>query len=473
MGHQPASTIHEKLRDLPSVASLVETPALRGAAENVGQAAVTTATREVVQRLREAVQSGQHTEALPALGEIIDQVVLLVEAGKVSAVRPVINATGVLLHTGLGRAPLAAEAVEAAASVAGGYCNVELNLQTGQRTQRSRVVEPLLQQLTGAQAAHIVNNNAGATGLAVAALAAGRELIVSHGELIEIGGGYRLPEVIAAYGATLRPVGTTNKTRASDYDAAIQENTGAILVVHPSNYRISGFASQPSLQDVAAVAEAQGVPLIHDIGSGALIDFAQFGCEGEPNAAESIRAGADIVLFSGDKLVGGPQCGIVVGRRDLVHRVANHPMSRALRVDKITLAALHATLKLYSRSNEDLDAIPLLRFLKTPLGELRQRAEKIAAQVQEHLEPWEVATAHDEAFVGGGSVPQQALPSWAVVLSTTTRHVESLAAALRVGRPPVVGRVKQNRLLLGLHGVPPEQDQQLVHAVIEAARSSE
>jgi len=337
----------------------------------------------------------------------------------------------------------------------------------------AKVVERLLCELTGAEAAHVVNNNAGATGLILATLATGREVIVSHGELIEIGGGFRVPEVISAYGAILRPVGTTNRTRVDDYANAIGGQTGAMLVVHPSNYHIGGFTEQADLRELAVLARERKVPLVHDIGSGALIDFRQFGCANEPIASESIKAGVDLVFFSGDKLLGGPQCGIIVGRRDLVERVTKHPLSRALRVDKITLAALHATLKLYQPPEKAKQAIPLLQFLSEPLKNLKTRTERLAESLRTKLEGWEVRSEPDEAFVGGGSLPQQGIASCSLVLTSTEHCIEELARRLRVGEPAVVGRVQQGRLILSLHGLLEEQDEQLSQAVVSAAEISD
>ncbi|NOY30075.1 MAG: L-seryl-tRNA(Sec) selenium transferase [Planctomycetes bacterium] len=457
------------LRNLPSITTLLEHPTLREAAEQYGQVAVTSAVRSAVDHLRSDLQTGEQAIAqIPPPQQLADQIAKTLLQQDASGIRPVINATGILLHTGLGRAPLAKEAAEAAEQAARGYCNVELDLASGQRTQRSKVVERLLCELTGAEAAHVVNNNAGATGLILATLATGREVIVSHGELIEIGGGFRVPEVISAYGAILRTVGTTNRTRVDDYANAIGEQTGALLVVHPSNYHITGFTEHADLQELAALAREQKVPLVHDIGSGALIDFRQFGCADEPIASASIKAGVDLVFFSGDKLLGGPQCGIIVGQRDLIEQVTRHPLSRALRVDKITLAALHATLKLYRTPEKARQAIPLLRFLSTPQEDLKNRTDRLAEQLRTKLEGWEVQSEPDEAFVGGGSLPQQGVPSYSLVLTSAEHCVEALAGRLRAGEPAVVGRVQQGRLVLNLHGLFEEQDELLSQAVVAA-----
>jgi len=468
-GNVMTNNTNGTLRHLPSVTTLIEHQRLRAAAEQYGQVAVTSAVREAVDQLRSDLKIGRQASAqIPPPDQLAERIAETLLARDSKVIRQVINATGILLHTGLGRAPLAKEAAQAAEQAARSYCNVELDLESGQRTQRSKIVERLLCELTGAEAAHVVNNNVGATGLILATLAAGREVIVSHGELIEIGGGFRVPDVISAYGAILRTVGTTNRTRVADYARAIGEQTGALLVVHPSNYQITGFTEHADLRELASLAREKQVPLVHDIGSGAVIDFKQFGCAGEPIAAESIKAGVDLVFFSGDKLLGGPQCGIIVGRRDYVEQVTKHPLSRALRVDKSTLAALHATLKLYRTPEKARQAIPLLRFLSTPLEDLISRTQRLAEQLRTQLEGWDVQCQPDEAFVGGGSLPQQGVASYSLVLTSAELCAEELARRLRVGAPAVVGRVQQGRLLLNLHGMFQEQDEQLAQAVAKA-----
>ena len=471
MSKDTTSFSNSALRGLPSIAKLIDTEALQEASQRFGQAAVTTATREAIDKLRRELQGEQHMPEIPSHAALANQIASGLALREENVLRPVINATGILLHTGLGRAPLAKVAAEAAEQAARGYCNVELDLPSGQRSQRSQVVERLLCELTGAEAAHVVNNNAGAAGLVLATLAAGREVIVSHGELIEIGGGFRVPDVIASYGAKLRPVGTTNRTRVDDYARAIGEQMGAVLVVHPSNYRVEGFTHRPELRALAALAREREIPLVHDLGSGALIDFSQFGSVAEPVASESVAAGVDLTFFSGDKLLGGPQSGIIVGRRSYVERVARHPLSRALRVDKITLAALHATLKLYRSPEEARQSIPLLRFLSTPLETIKARTEELASRLRSQLRDWDTQTQADEAFVGGGSLPQQAIPSWSLAITSSAHCVEGMAQRLRVGEPAVVGRVQQEQLLLSLHAMLEEQDEQLEQALLTASQS--
>ncbi|HYW79011.1 MAG TPA: L-seryl-tRNA(Sec) selenium transferase, partial [Thermoguttaceae bacterium] len=352
-------------------------------------------------------------------------------------------------------------------AVARDYASVEIDLHSGERSQRKVAVEQLLKELTGAEAALVVNNNAGATLLALAAMAAGREVIVSRGELIEIGGSYRLPDVMATSGAVLREVGTTNKTRAEDYADAITDETAALMLVHPSNFMVVGFSSTASLEELVALGHHRGLPVIHDIGSGALIDFAQFGFQNEPIASQSIKAGADIVLFSGDKLLGGPQCGVVLGRKKLVEQIERHPLARALRVDKLTLGALAATLRLYRDPEKAQRSIPLLQLLSTSVENLQNRAERLAPQIDAASIVEKAEAVAGSTFLGGGSIPTQELATWCISIKPAHGSVDRLATLLRTASPSVVGRIQQDRLLLDLRSVLPRQDMQLV-TVIDA-----
>jgi L-seryl-tRNA(Ser) seleniumtransferase len=339
----------------------------------------------------------------------------------------VLNATGVIVHTNLGRAPLADAAIEQVVMTARGYSNLELDLRDGTRGSRQDHVAALLRRLTGAEAALVVNNNAAAMLLALAALAEGREVIVSRGELIEIGDGFRIPDVLARSGARLVEVGTTNRTRASDYDRALTGDTALLLRVHQSNFRVVGFTELPRVEELAAVANRHGVPLLDDLGSGLLDELT-----GEPSVRESLAAGSDIVCFSGDKLLGGPQAGIVVGQGELIEKLRRHPLQRAVRADKLTLAALEGTLRVYLEAPE---RIPVVRMLGEPIDAVRARAERLAALVGGAVE-------ETVARVGGGALPLAELPSFACAVD------ESLAAHLREGEPPVVGIVRDGKLLL-------------------------
>jgi L-seryl-tRNA(Ser) seleniumtransferase len=401
-----------ELRDLPSVDEL---------AREAGDPLAVDAARAVIDRARDEIQAGADPGDLAA--RLREE---LAEARR-PRLRRVLNATGVVVHTNLGRAPIAEEALERVVESARGYSNLEYDLAEGVRGSRQQHAASILRRLTGAEAALVVNNNAAAVLLALAALAEGREVIVSRGELIEIGDGFRIPEVLARSGARLVEVGTTNRTRAADYEQAIGPDTALLLRVHQSNFRVVGFEERPRLEEVAAVAARHGLPLVDDLGSGALTPV-----EAEPTARESLAAGADLVSFSGDKLLGGPQAGIVVGRADLIERLRRHPLQRALRIDKLSLAALEATLLLHLEAPE---RIPVLRTLSQKTAEVRERAERFAAATGGEVE-------ETVGRVGGGALPLAELPSYACALE------ESLAEPLRVGEPPVVGVVRDGRLLL-------------------------
>jgi len=457
------------LRNIPSVTELLDSPPLKSLVNQVSRNVVVSGVRQFLDDMRTQVQSAAANVHVPTATELAQKIAEWIATEERPPLRPVINATGILLHTGLGRAPLAEEAIAAIGEMARGYASVEIDLASGERSQRGLAVERELMRLSGAEAAAVVNNNAGATLLTLAALAAGREVIVSRGQLIEIGGSYRLPEVMSASGAVLREVGTTNKTRIGDYAAAIGERTAALLRVHTSNYAVVGFTEEAPLAELVALGRRHNLPVIDDIGSGALIDLSKYGVQGEPVAAESIKAGADLVLFSGDKLLGGPQCGIIAGRRGLVQQIMKHPLMRAFRVDKLTLAALAATLRLYQDPALAERSIPLLTLLATPLENLRHRAERLAPQIQATgIAAVEVIAG--QAFVGGGSLPNQALATICLALTPASGTVDALATALRNSTPAVVGRIQDGRLLLDLRSVQPRDDAGLV-AAVEAMRS--
>jgi len=401
-----------RLRDLPSVDELT-----RGATDPLA----VDAARSVLARAREEIRAGADPGDLAA--RLRDELA----AARAPKLRRVINATGVIVHTNLGRAPLADEALVRVYEVAQGYSNLEYDLARGARGSRQDHVAALLRRLTGADAALVVNNNAAAVMLALAALAEGRDVLVSRGELIEIGDGFRIPDVLARSGARLREVGTTNRTRAVDYERAITDETALLLRVHQSNFRVVGFTEQPRVEELAAIARRHGVPLVDDLGSGALVDVGD-----EPTAREALAGGADLVCFSGDKLLGGPQAGIVVGRPDLVERLRRHPVQRALRADKLTLAALEGTLALYLDAT---DRIPVLRMLRQDAASVRARAQRLAELVGGEVE-------ETVARAGGGALPLAELPSYACAVG------EELAAELRAGNPAVVAIVRDGRTLL-------------------------
>lgn len=457
------------LRSIPSVNELLDSPPLKSLVQRVSHSTVVSGVRQFLDNLRTEAQSRASAMGIPTPNELAERIAAWIASEERASLRPVINATGILLHTGLGRAPLADEALEAVKEISSGYASVEVDLASGERSQRVQAVERLLTRLTGAEAAAVTNNNAGATLLTLAALAGGKEVIVSRGQLIEIGGSYRLPEVMSASGAILREVGTTNKTRASDYEAAVGEKTGAVMRVHTSNYVVVGFTEQPELAELVAIARRHNLPLIDDIGSGALIDLKHYGIADEPVAGECVRAGADVVLFSGDKLLGGPQCGIIVGKRSLIQKIIKHPLMRALRVDKMTLAALAATLRLYADPDVAQLRVPLLALLSTPLENLKGRAERLAPQLAATGAVAKADAIADVSFLGGGSVPTQQIDTWCIALTPKAQSVDALATALRNGSPSVVGRIKNDRLLLDLRSVFPRQEAALLSALQELA----
>ena len=427
-----------RLRDLPSVDVLLRDERL----VSEPRALALAAARSALERAREEIAAGADP------GDLGARVLAELTAVRAPRLRRVLNATGVLVHTNLGRAPLAAAALERVAAVAG-YSNLELDLATGSRGSRHDHLAPLLRRLTGGEAALAVNNNAGALLLALAALAEGREVVVSRGELIEIGDGFRIPDVLARSGARLVEVGTTNRTRAADYEAAIGPDTALLLRVHQSNFRVVGFTEQPRVAELAAVAARHGVPLLDDLGSGALVDV-----DGEPTPAASLAAGADLVCFSGDKLLGGPQAGIVAGRADLVELLRRHPLQRALRADKLALAALEGTLALYL---DRPDEIPVVHMLREPVEDVRARAERLAAATGGEIE-------ETVARVGGGALPLAELPSFACAVE------EDLAAALRDGEPPVIAVVRDGRTLLDCRTLTDAEADEVAAAVL-ACRS--
>jgi L-seryl-tRNA(Ser) seleniumtransferase len=431
------------LRDLPSVDELAGDERLAGAAP---RPLLVSAARSALARAREEIQAGADP------GDLRERVELELATARGARLRRVINATGVIIHTNLGRAPLAREALERVSAVAGGYSNLEYDLGEGGRGSRQDHVAPILRRLTGAEAALVVNNNAAAVLLALAALAEGREVLVSRGELIEIGDGFRIPDVLARSGARLREVGTTNRTRAADYDRAVGPETALLLRVHQSNFRVVGFTEQPRLAELVRVGRAHGLPVVDDLGSGVLVEL-----EDEPSVRDALAAGADLVCFSGDKLLGGPQAGIVVGRAELVERLRRHPLQRALRADKLTLAALEATLALYLEPERAASQIPVLRMLTEPLESVRERAERLAGLVDGELE-------ETVARVGGGALPLAELPSFACAVE------EVLAARLREADPPVVALVRDGRCLLDCRTIADAEVDEVARAVA-AARS--
>jgi L-seryl-tRNA(Ser) seleniumtransferase len=476
----------ESLRRLPQVDRLLRQAGIQRAAGRLGTGPMRSLVRGALGRLRRQILAGDVSadEVERRVAELPEEVVREAEGRSRPSLRRVINATGVLLHTNLGRAPLSAAAVERVRQISSGYSTLEYDLDRRARGARGSHLERLLGLLCPDCACHVVNNNAAALLLSLQALAAGREVIVSRGELIEIGGSFRIPEMLAAGGVRLREVGTTNRTRRRDYERALGPATGAVLKVHPSNYRIVGFTASVPLAELARLCRRRRVPLIADQGSGLLLPLAAHGLTGEPTVGDFLAQGADLVLFSGDKLLGGPQAGLIVGRPALVRRLQQHPLSRALRVDKMALASLEATLEAFVRGRA-LEEVPVLRLLTRPPAELEGRARALAEALRASLgHRLEVELTRGSGRVGGGASPQTPLPSWRIGLrpaaagaaagrGTGGAALGSLERALRLGEPPVIGLVARGRLWVDMRSVPEEDDKALREALVAASRALE
>ena len=448
---------NEALRGLPGVDTLLGAEGLRAVIECHSRALVTEAVQEVLETIREAVSSGLMDA--PGEEEIIEDVLDNIHDLLTQGQKPVINATGTVLHTNLGRAVLAEEAVSALAR-AGGTVNVEYDLAAGVRGERDTHVEELIVRLTGAEAACVVNNNAAAVLITLNTLAEGREVVISRGELIEIGGSFRLPDIIEKSGCKLVEVGTTNRTHVKDYESAVRSispvsnSTAVVLKAHTSNYKVVGFTEGVELKELARIAHAKGAVLVEDLGSGALIDISVYeGLGGlkEPIVADSIRGGADVVTFSGDKLLGGPQAGIIAGRRELIERIRRSPLKRALRVDKLTLAALEATLILYLNPDTLARKLPTLRFLTRPINEIEKIAKEAAALIKKALgKGFKVEVVKGTTEVGSGSLPTVEIPSWCVRVMSPKVKCEEIAKRFMASRTPIVGRIKDDAFLLDM-----------------------
>ena len=450
-----------EFRNLPSVESVLSNRRIRSLTEEYARDWVTNLVRDQIEEARVAIKTGSED---PVVDQIVNSVALKIEIlGRVSP-RPVINATGVIIHTNLGRTPLSLEAMEAMLQATEGYSNLELDLVEGRRNSRPAHVQALLCQLTGAEAATVVNNNASAVLLGLSALASGKEVIVCRGEEVEIGGGFRIPEVLRQSGADLVEVGTTNRTYASDYEAAISENTAALLKVHTSNFRMDGFTHSAEAGELAEIAERHGLPLLHDIGSGCMLDTQDYGLAHEPTPQESISAGAGLVFFSGDKLLGGPQSGMVVGKSDLIARMESHPLARAVRIDKSCLSALAATLLHYVKGEAE-SKIPVWRMINTSAGELENRTYH-----------WQTAIGNRAlvlrglSTIGGGSLPGQVLDTWLLALECegVPGGAEGVVGRLREHSTPVIARIEGDQVVLDPRTVFMEEEDTLLRALRES-----
>ena len=465
-------------RFIPSIEQLRQRAPVRALEARYGRAATVEALREEAAALRQRLAGGEPgPEARVSIvdtEQAADQIERRLEHRLRQAferpLRPVINATGVIVHTNLGRAPLAASAARRVAEIAEGYSNLEYDLDEGRRSARDVHAEALLSRLTGAEAAVVVNNNAAAVLIMLSALATGREVIISRGELVEIGGGFRIPDVMRQSGALLREVGTTNKTRAADYAAAIGERSALIFRVHPSNFRIEGFTERPELEELVTLGRRFKVPVAEDLGSGNLMDWGSgvggwgSGVE-EPVVRSSVDTGADVVCFSGDKLLGGPQAGIIVGRRDILGRIRTHRLMRALRVDKMTYAALEATLLEYARGRAH-QTVPVASMIALSAAQIEDRARTVAEGLRASTRV-QVEIIDGVSTIGGGSAPGSEIPTRLLSVSVGTERPDALEARLRHSDPPIIGRIEHDRLLLDLRTVLPQQDQALTDALLE------
>ena len=486
-------------RELPSVDELLHSAAIAALVAQEGQAAVADACRAVLSRLRGEIGAGYLDSAKLklALSEIHAAVRQELDRALGYSLRPVINASGVILHTNLGRAPIAQSAFDHVRETAGAYSNLEFDLEAGERGKRDVHVDRLFRKLLAEESAElrsagpirlprvaqslragltraavptraatiVVNNNAAAVLLALNTLAEGGEVIVSRGELVEIGGSFRIPDVMSKSGAVLREVGTTNRTRISDYEEAINDRTKLLLRVHRSNFEITGFTEQASVADLVELARRRGIPLLEDLGSGALFDLAQVGIQNEPGVLDSLQSGVDVVTYSGDKLLGGPQAGLISGREDLVEKMRSNSLFRALRVDKLTYAALETTLLAYVK--RDYNAVPTLRMMQTPKAEITGRAEGVAKNIQSQKLRAELLDS--ESLLGGGSAPSSTLPTTVLALTCYSLSANELAARLRASNPPVIARVEEGKVLLDLRTFFPEQDKVLTQVLVNAA----
>ncbi len=463
----PENELQQRLRRLPAVDRLLE--AARGNPELAGTppAVLTRAAREVVEAERRRILAAAPADAEPPPMAVFER--RLAEAARRLQrpnLRRVVNATGVVIHTNLGRSLLAREALERVREAALHYTNLEYDLERGKRGSRYTAVRDLLCEITGAEDAMVVNNNAGAVLISLETLARGREVVVSRGDLVEIGGSFRIPEVMAKSGARLREVGTTNRTHLRDYEGAIGAETALLLKVHWSNYSIVGFTAQVPLAELVRLGRRLGLPVMEDLGSGTFIDFSRYGLLKEPTVQESVAAGADIVTFSGDKLLGGPQAGIIVGRAELIAAIRKNPLNRALRIDKLTLAALEGTLRLYRDEAQAVREIPTLRQLTAPGDALRPRAEALERRLAALGNPrLEVAIAERSSKAGGGSLPLLDLPSPCVRLRLRGGSARRLESALRRAEPPVIARIEEEAVMFDLRTVLPGDEDLIVAAV--------
>ena len=464
-----ARAASELYRKLPSVDEILRLPSVAAQLDREGHGLVTEAARSVVARMRDEIKAGRLDEKGIALAVdgISDAVSREIRRSLEPSLRRVINATGVVLHTNLGRAPLSNAALDRIREIAGEYSNLEYQVDAGERGKRDVHVQRLFARLLGEHMSDVstvvVNNNAAAVLIALNTFGEGGEVIVSRGELVEIGGSFRVPDVMAKSGATLREVGTTNRTRIQDYASAINERTRLLLRVHRSNFQIVGFTEQPSLAELVELGREKKIPVMEDLGSGALLDLRSVGIEGEASVGDSLRAGVDVVTYSGDKLLGGPQAGMLSGRAEAITRIRQNPLFRALRVDKLTYAALEATLLAYLRG--DHDSVPALRMMRLSAADIGRRVDAVVMQLKKSAPKLKVELLPGESITGGGAAPGKGLPTRLLAVTSNDKSADQLAALLRQNAPPIVARVEEDKLVLDLRTVFPAQDDAIVTAL--------
>jgi len=461
---------NDLLRQLPSIDRLILSDEAKVLIDQYNRQQVVETARLVLQHLRTEIIDSQEKD-FPSLNitheSVIEAIKVQLQMKFSFSLKEAVNATGVILHTGLGRAVIPQEALKNINRVTEGYCTLATDLETGQRGHRDSHLNKLLCDLTGAQAATVVNNNAAATMLILNTVAKGKEVILSRGQLVEIGGSFRMPEIMAASGAILKEVGTTNKTHLRDYEEAIGENTGAIMRVHHSNYRIQGFAEEPSIEELAKLAQSYNLIIIDDLGSGALVNLSQFGLENEPLIRTSIQAGADVSCFSGDKLIGGPQSGIIVGKTAVVKKIKKNPLARALRVDKMTIAGLEATLQLFLTPEKLTQAHPVYRMMALSLEELNKRALRLQKILRAELkEEAKISVGDGESQVGSGSVPTEMIPTRVLKVRPISESVDNLGRKLRHSNPPIFPRVQKDFVLFDLRTIQKHQDKTVATALV-------
>lgn len=460
------SDIQELLSRLPSVDEVLKSHHGQEWLKIYPRKFILQAIREVIDMRRKEILRGTIKET--HIEEMVPDIKIMIESLSSLSLRPVINATGVVIHTNLGRSVLSNKIMNNVFRVATSYSNLEYDLTEGKRGERYSHIKRLLREVTGAEDGFVVNNNAAAVLLCLNEIAKGKEVIVSRGELIEIGGSFRMPDVMLSSGAILREVGTTNKTHLYDYERAINEDTALILKVHPSNYRIQGFTEEVAIEDLVDLGHSKGIPVMFDLGSGCLIDLKPFGIHSEPAVKEIVRKGVDLITFSGDKLLGGPQAGLIVGKKGLIERIQKNPLTRAVRIDKLTLSALESTLFEYHDEEKARESIPTLRMLLEDLSSIKERARRIYRRLKKAVKDAEIELIQDISRAGGGSLPEVDLPTYAVTIKPASLSLKILEERLRSGNPPVIVRVKEDKIIIDARTIEDKQISQLIDRIKEA-----